>query len=383
MALRSAPRRAGAAAVVLLVAGVAASWPVLSGRTAAVPSRLDAARAAVIAAQQEDAAAWAPGALARAEDLFRQALVEHRRQELRFVLLRDYRRARRLLEAVARATSEARTACRVARAAAIAEATSQIERAERSVRRSSAFARAMHVPPAERSKLLRARIAVQEARIRLRDGDPLAAADAAQAAMDWADPITSRASRQAARFSDAGLLRLWQGWVAQTIAASRHAGAAVVVDKDAHQVTLYRRGRAVRTWPADLGYNSVQDKLAAGDGATPEGRYRIVAKKDRGSSVFHRALLLDYPNAEDRREFARARRAGAIAPGASPGGLIELHGHGGRGKDWTRGCVALRNGHMDELFAQVGVGTPVTIVGAAGDRGRLASLVAQHPGEGR
>ena len=382
MNVRTTSRRLGVAAAVLLVAGIA-SWPVLSGRTTAVPTRLHAARAAVIAAQRDDAAAWAPEALARAEDVFAAALVEHRRQELRFVLLRDYRQARELLDEVGRATAEARAACHAARTAAVAEARSQIERARASVARSAAFARAMHVAPAERSGLQRARIAVEEARIRLRDGDPLAAADAAQAAVEWAEPITSRASRQAARFSDPGLLRLWQGWVAQTIAASRQGGAAVIVDKDAHAVTLYRAGRAVRTWPADLGYNSVQDKLVAGDGATPEGRYRVVAKKDRGQSVFHRALLLDYPNAEDRQTFARARRAGAVPRGASPGGLIELHGHGGRGRDWTRGCVALRNAHLDELFAQVGVGTPVTIVGAAGDRGRLASLVAEHRRETR
>ena len=44
------------------------------------------------------------------------------------------------------------------------------------------------------------------------------------------------------------------------------------------------------------------------------------------------------------------------------GGLIEIHGSGsGRQRAWTRGCVALRNVHMDELWEIVGVGTPVVI----------------------
>ena len=49
----------------------------------------------------------------------------------------------------------------------------------------------------------------------------------------------------------------------------------------------------------------------------------------------------------------------------SIGGAIEIHGHGGRAIDWTSGCVALKNEHMDRLYAGVAVGTPVTIVGTA------------------
>ena len=52
-------------------------------------------------------------------------------------------------------------------------------------------------------------------------------------------------------------------------------------------------------------------------------------------------------------------------------------GDGGRGKDWTRGCVALSNSDIDDLFRRVGVGTPVTIVGGDG-HGRFARLVREH-----
>ena len=48
--------------------------------------------------------------------------------------------------------------------------------------------------------------------------------------------------------------------------------------------------------------------------------------------------------------------------GTALGGLIELHGQGsGRQRAWTRGCVALRNPHMQELYEMVHVGTPVVI----------------------
>jgi lipoprotein-anchoring transpeptidase ErfK/SrfK len=54
-----------------------------------------------------------------------------------------------------------------------------------------------------------------------------------------------------------------------------------------------------------------------------------------------------------------------VPPGRGIGGLIEIHGAGGQGRNWTDGCVALVNPDMDRLFAAVGVGTPVTIVGRA------------------
>ena len=44
--------------------------------------------------------------------------------------------------------------------------------------------------------------------------------------------------------------------------------------------------------------------------------------------------------------------------------LFRSHGMGGRGVDWTEGCVALENRDMDKLFNMAKVGTRVTIVGS-------------------
>ena len=71
-------------------------------------------------------------------------------------------------------------------------------------------------------------------------------------------------------------------------------------------------------------------------------------------------------------------RAGYLPRGMPLGGLIEIHGEGGRGKDWTNGCVALVNEEMDDLFSKVDVGTPVTIVGADGNGGTFTKLVSIH-----
>ena len=163
--------------------------------------------------------------------------------------------------------------------------------------------------------------------------------------------------------------------VADAVAWSRRTGkTALVVDKDAHQVVVYRGGRAFRVFDAELGWNNVGDKRAQGDGATPEGHYKITQMKGRGRSRYHKALLLDYPNAEDVRNLDALKASGAVPRGTRPGGLIEIHGDGGRGKDWTDGCVAVTNTQMDELFRLVAVGTPVTIVGSRSGEGTFASV---------
>ncbi|MFH1679588.1 MAG: L,D-transpeptidase, partial [Candidatus Eisenbacteria bacterium] len=66
---------------------------------------------------------------------------------------------------------------------------------------------------------------------------------------------------------------------------------------------------------------------------------------------------------------------GADPRSATPGGLIEIHGDGGRGNDWTKGCVALSNEHMDRIFDAAAIGTPVTIIGSDGDGGVFKELV--------
>ena len=145
---------------------------------------------------------------------------------------------------------------------------------------------------------------------------------------------------------------------------------------------LLSKGVAVRTYDAEVGSNALGVKERQGDRATPEGRYRVVKKKDRGQSRYYRALLLDYPNEDDRRRFAAAQRRGEIPRGARIGGLIEIHGEGGRGQNWTEGCVALSNRDLDDLYPRVSAGTRVTIVGGDGRDGAFSDLLAAGEGRG-
>lgn len=215
-----------------------------------------------------------------------------------------------------------------------------------------------------------------------RGAAPAAAWALARAAADLAAAEKQVAARTT-RLRDPQVRRSWQRWADTAVAASRAGSAVAVVDKLGHRCLLLARGRVVASFAADLGRSPLADKLFAGDAATPEGIYHVVEKKEGSATHFHRALLLDYPTALDRQEFAAARRAGLVPHGRGIGGLIEIHGHGGRGSDWTNGCVALRNADMDVLYAALPVGAAVAIVGTARLPGADAPAGATMPEERR
>jgi len=156
----------------------------------------------------------------------------------------------------------------------------------------------------------------------------------------------------------------WKEDIRETLDWSRRTGSvAVVVDKLNHRVHLVRGGEKVETYPAEFGPGWLDQKVRAGDSATPEGRYHIVRKLGAGQSRYYKACLINYPNDDDRRRFRRLTSSGISPRRAGIGGLIEIHGDGGKGQDWTLGCISLRNDHLDRILAKLSVGTPVTIVG--------------------
>lgn len=116
----------------------------------------------------------------------------------------------------------------------------------------------------------------------------------------------------------------------------------------------------IRTYKVALGRGGLAPKVREGDNLTPEGRYVIDARN--AGSRFHRALHISYPNAEDRQRAAQLN--------VLPGGTIMIHGlQNGLGwigsahrlVDWTRGCIAVTDGEIDEIWRMVPVGTPVEI----------------------
>jgi murein L,D-transpeptidase YafK len=157
----------------------------------------------------------------------------------------------------------------------------------------------------------------------------------------------------------------WKKWVQNSINESRKNNSYVlIVDKFSRKCYLYLGGSIKHEFDAELGRNWVGDKVRSGDKATPEGIYKIVHKYQGRETLYHKALRIDYPNAEDRDSFRVALAKGTIPASSKIGGGIEIHGGGGKGVDWTEGCVAIKNSEIDMVFNLVKIGTTVTIVGS-------------------
>lgn len=161
---------------------------------------------------------------------------------------------------------------------------------------------------------------------------------------------------------------VWEKWVTKTINESKkNRDYSIIIDKFSRKCFVYLNGVKKFEFEAELGRNWVGDKRVKGDKATPEGMYKITKRFESNKTKYYKALLLDYPNDEDKEKFRSEIKRGSLPPSSKIGGLIEIHGNGGKGIDWTEGCVALSDNEMDVVFKISKVGTPVTIVGSMVD----------------
>jgi L,D-peptidoglycan transpeptidase YkuD (ErfK/YbiS/YcfS/YnhG family) len=180
------------------------------------------------------------------------------------------------------------------------------------------------------------------------------------------------AAKLLSRYLDESQLARWTKWAEETIAESKARGTtAFVVSKLERKLHIYKKGVRTASFDIGLGRYGLSDKMYSGDEATPEGRYKIIRKFP--NSTFYKALLIDYPNDEDRASFTRGKRAGTIPSKVGIGGEIEIHGGG---KDsLTRGCVGMENMDMDAAYEAASVGTAVTIVGTLSVENSILSEV--------
>lgn len=134
----------------------------------------------------------------------------------------------------------------------------------------------------------------------------------------------------------------------------------VLVEKGARRLTLLSGGRALKTYRITLGRNPNGPKVGVGDCKTPEGTYVIDYRNPKSRN--HLALHISYPNPSD------IKRANEL--GVSPGGEIMIHGvRNGFGwigplhrlVNWTKGCIAVTNKDIGEIWRAVPDGTRIEI----------------------
>ena len=135
----------------------------------------------------------------------------------------------------------------------------------------------------------------------------------------------------------------------------------VVIDKSERSLTLYAGQQRLASFWVSLGTAPAGRKECRGDNRTPEGLYYVAGRKE--NSDFHRALRISYPSEGD---IERARQRGC-----EPGGDIMIHGLKnewpravGRKhllRDWTRGCIAVTNEEIEQIWKMVPDGVAVEI----------------------
>lgn len=148
---------------------------------------------------------------------------------------------------------------------------------------------------------------------------------------------------------------------------------SVEIHKAQRILHLYEGRRLLAEFPIALGSRPQGDKEREGDRKTPEDSFYICEK--HYSPRFYLFLGLSYPAPDDAergkltglidqsqyRAILKAHREGTCPPWDTPlGGAIGIHG-GGTHRDWTLGCIAVDNAHIELLYALLPVGTRVRI----------------------
>jgi murein L,D-transpeptidase YafK len=146
---------------------------------------------------------------------------------------------------------------------------------------------------------------------------------------------------------------------AGTVSAMEKADL-VVVEKSKSALYLKRSGKILKKYRIALGPQPKGPKRREGDGRTPEGFYILDLKNPY--SAFYKSIRISYPNGADMEKAAQL--------GVSPGGAIMIHGQKNgwekmaaltQRRNWTKGCLAVTNQEMDEIWEAVDIGTPIEI----------------------
>ncbi len=335
---------------------------------------INRARLKLAEAELIKAFSYAPELFQKASSYYDSAFMAWQHQNKRFIGTRDFATVKRYCnQSMTMAESAAETTRR--KTLQMKDSLSvQIGRLQQSM---ADFDRIFgHYPmdSKDRKRLVKSKMMVSEGEMAYKQGNFWASSSSLQAAEVL---MTSLQRTYQQRLLDYfSQYDQWQRWIDQTIAHSKqNRTTCIIVDKFARECVIYKSGKVAGIFPIELGAQWIGPKTRQGDKATPEGLYSIVARKAGGATQFYKALLLNYPNAEDRVCFERNQKNGRLPSHAKIGNLIEIHGHGGKGADWTDGCVALTNTDMDRVFADCGRGHWVTIVGSVKP---LNELVALH-----
>jgi len=329
-------------------------------------SEMGNARKILSDALKEKSDRYSAGYFNEAVAFYDSAMICWRTENERFIYSRDYGRVADYAGLSAERAARASETSKITRDSLKNESDLKIKTLEGVVRELNERFFDYPLSPEVRANISRGKFLLTEAVIAFQDGDYLIADNKLTESEYLLATSHELANDNLKRYFRS--FPEWKRWADSTISVSRANGDySIIVDKFSRKVLVYLNGTKQSEYPAELGRNWVGDKRVKGDKATPEGMYKIIRKFNSDSTKYYKALLLDYPNEEDTASFVRAKARGYLPQSAKIGGMIEIHGNGGKGANWTEGCIALTDRGMDSIFNMVKIGTPVTIVGSMYD----------------
>jgi hypothetical protein len=324
---------------------------------------VELARVAIARARDLEAEVYSPKLFREAKNNYDSAMAAWRTQNDRFILLRDYERVVYFSDLALRKAEDAAKNT-ITRSKSLKEnLESEMTRLNREMSLFEKIFLSMPLPQDVKKKHARGKLLIKEAEIDFQKEKYVNGNVKITEANEYISGTYNLARKNLEEYFKN--YPDWQDWAEETIAESRKTNSyAILVEKIPPVLHLYHGGKKKYTFEAEFGSNWLGDKKSRGDMATPEGKYFVTKKLSGGSTKYHKALMINYPNKIDVQEFNERIRNGQLPADASIGDLIELHGDGGKGGNWTQGCVALKNSDMDMLFKYVSKGTPVTIIGS-------------------
>jgi murein L,D-transpeptidase YafK len=140
----------------------------------------------------------------------------------------------------------------------------------------------------------------------------------------------------------------------------------IIIDKTDYELNVYDGKGWYATYPVVFGNSSLADKKMEGDKNTPEGEFKINHK--RVHDKWHRFMGIDYPTKVSWDKFNQRKQKGEIPSTARIGGAIGIHGTWpnedfqiDRYRNWTLGCISMKNEDVADLYSYAPSGTKVTI----------------------
>ncbi len=333
---------------------------------------IEQARVAIAIARDHNSVIYSPKVFREARSYYDSAIISCRTENDRFALFRDYEKARNFASTAQKKAIEATTKT-------IARSNDLKKNLEREIKRLNSEIASfekifslMPLPQDIQKKHAKGKLLIKEATIDLEKEHYVNGNVRISEANEYISSSYSTARKKLEEYFRG--YNDWQDWAIGTITESRRSGSyAILIEKIPGRCYLYQGGKKKYTFEAEFGRNWMGDKKSRGDMATPEGKYVVTKKIANGSTKYHKALMLNYPNKQDVEEFNARIKSGQIPSDARIGDLIEIHGDGGRGGNWTQGCVALKNDDIDLLYKYVSAGTPVTIIGSTSTLGDFLS----------